>query len=98
MLEFTRIKKFILEVENIDNWSAGMKAPMIKMYGEEYFRQSWSAWTKLFVDIFETERGDLCKEGIKQILKPTLILHGMKDAMVPFEHAKYIHNNIKDSR
>lgn len=75
-----------------------MKAPMIKMYGEEYFRKSWSAWTKLFIDIFTNENGDLCKEEVKQISTPTLIIHGMKDAMVPMEHAKYLNDSIEGSR
>jgi len=85
------------QVENVDNWSPRMKAPMIEMYGEEYFRRSWSAWTKLFLDIFHHSQGDICKEGVKQINAPTLIIHGMKDAMVPFEHADYLHKNIKGS-
>jgi len=85
-------------VENIDNWSAAMKAPMIKMYGEDYFRKCWSDWTGLFLGVYENEKGDLCKEGIKQIQSPTLVIHGLKDAMVPLFHAQYIKDNIKDSR
>jgi len=86
-----------LEVENIDSWSAKMKAPMIDMYGEEYFRKSWSSWVALFRNIYEKD-GNLCKDTVKDIKCPTLIIHGMKDPMVPFEHAEYLHKNIPNSK
>jgi valacyclovir hydrolase len=88
----------ITEVENIDSWSPKMKAPMIEMYGEPYFRQTWSSWCRLFQEIYEKEGGDLCKEDVKTIKCPTLIIHGMKDAMVPFEHAQHLHKSINNSK
>jgi pimeloyl-ACP methyl ester carboxylesterase len=36
-------------------------------------------------------------ENLENIKTPTLILHGTSDGDVPFEHAKYIYEKIKDS-
>jgi len=74
-----------------------MKAPMIAMYGEEYFRKMWTDWINTLLDIHANDGGDLCKTLIPNIKCPTLIIHGMKDPMVPYEHPKYLHENIKHS-
>lgn len=73
-----------------------MKAPLIKMYGEDYFRKSWTAWIDLFSQIHK-DGGDIFKKELPKIQCPTFILHGMKDAMVPYEHPEYFQKNISNS-
>jgi valacyclovir hydrolase len=83
-------------IQNIDSWSPKMQAPMIAMYGEEYFRKTWSDWVEAFVGTLAAG-GDICKGELSKITCPTLIVHGKKDPMVGMEHAEYLHRNIKNS-
>lgn len=71
---------------------------MIRAYGEEYFRQTWSDWTDATLKLYKEQDGDLCKQVLSKIKCPTLIIHGAKDAMVLPEHSTYLKKNIADSR
>lgn len=42
--------------------------------------------------------GDICISDIEKIKAKTLIIHGLKDPLVPLEHPDYLHHNIKGSR
>ncbi len=75
-----------------------MRAPMIKVYGEEYFRKAWSAWVDGFKRINDERRGDVCIAELRQIKCPTLILHGELDPMVPSEHPVFLQTQIIGSR
>lgn len=75
-----------------------MKAPMIQMYGEAYFRKKWTEWTDAFIDHFAKRGGDICKNEIKNIKCPTLIIHGLKDRMVGLDHAEFLQKNIERSK
>lgn len=75
-----------------------MRAPMVELYGEEYFRDTWGSWIDGMKIIFEKNNGDLCKENLAKIKCPTLIVHGEKDAMVLKEHPHFLKANIKNSR
>ena len=44
---------------------------------------------------FERRKGgDLCMEEVKKVRCPTLILHGLKDALRPQFHAEYLHEKM----
>ncbi|PIK52783.1 hypothetical protein BSL78_10358 [Apostichopus japonicus] len=86
------------KTRNIDDWSKRMKDPMIEQYGEDYFRKTWAAWIDGVTEIIEEKKGDVCMAECRQIHKPTLILHGDHDPMVPQEHPVYLQNNIRGSR
>lgn len=75
-----------------------MKAPLIAIYGEDYFRKTWSEWVNTMNDFYEKNNGDICRDCIPRIQCPALIVHGAKDVMVDAEHAEYLKNNIRDSR
>lgn len=75
-----------------------MRAPLINLYGEDYFKKTWESWVDAFVDIFEKQKGDICRSSLTKIECPTLIIHGAKDPMVPEEHPKYLVQNIKNHR
>ena len=42
--------------------------------------------------------GDICKKELAEIKARTLIVHGLKDPLVPLEHPDYIHHTIKGSK
>lgn len=75
-----------------------MKAPMVNVYGLEYFKQSWESWCDICAEIVNKRGGDLCKEGLKDINCPTLIIHGQKDAMLVEDHPIYLQKHIKNSK
>ncbi|XP_026666872.1 uncharacterized protein LOC108633103 [Ceratina calcarata] len=83
-------KKF----RDIDSWSEKMRAPMIAIYGEEYFRKIWTGWVDSVLRIYEKQNGNLCKEMVPKIKCPTLIVQGAKDAMVLPEHPTYLKDSI----
>ncbi|XP_015116955.1 valacyclovir hydrolase [Diachasma alloeum] len=85
-------------IKNIDTWSERMKAPLMAIYGEDYFRKTWAAWVEAMINLFEKNNGDLCRDSVARIVCPTLIVHGKKDVMVDGEHAEYLKNNISNSQ
>lgn len=84
-------------VRDISSWSERMKKPMIDVYGEEYFQKTWSAWVDAYNALYEKRSGNVCLDEIKNISAPCLIIHGVKDALVPMFHPEYFHKNIKNS-
>lgn len=84
---------------DINNWSERMKAPMVEQYGEDYFRKTWAGWVDCVTNMVnEKKDGDVCMSECRRIHRPTLILHGDKDPMVPPEHPVYLQRNIRGSR
>lgn len=84
-------------IRDISRWSEAMRAPLINLYGETYFKNTWESWIDSFQNILDNG-GDLCKTLLPNIQCPTFVLHGAKDPMVPEEHPKYLKENIKDCR
>ena len=52
----------------------------------------------IFITVMTLFVGDICIDDLKKIKCKTLIIHGLKDALVPLEHPDYLHHNIKGSR
>ncbi|CAD1476929.1 unnamed protein product, partial [Heterotrigona itama] len=77
-----------------NTWSEKMRAPMIEVYGTEYFRRTWSDWVDAVLRICEKQHGDLCKELLAKIKCPSLIIQGTKDAMILPEHPIYLKDHI----
>ena len=73
-----------------------MSTPMKNVYGEDYFRQTWMSWVDHYVQL-HAQGGDICKGQLSKIKCPTLIIHGLKDEMVAFDHSEYLHKHIADS-
>lgn len=71
---------------------------MIQVYGEDYFRKTWSDWIDGMLRLYEKQNGNICKQALSKIKCPTLIIHGAKDAMVLPEHPTYLKQNIADSK
>ncbi|GLH01630.1 Uncharacterized protein GBIM_07727 [Gryllus bimaculatus] len=86
-------------IRDLKNWSDRMKAPLIKIYGEEYLSKTLSSWVDALVDIQKNQvNGDICRWLLPFIQCPTLIIHGAKDPMVPSLHPQYLLENIKGAR
>ena len=51
-----------------------------------------------FFSFADRPQGDICISSLANILCPTLIIHGMKDALVPESHANFLYDNIKNSK
>ncbi|PNF31661.1 hypothetical protein B7P43_G15689 [Cryptotermes secundus] len=95
-----RIMKLTRQVDmrDISKWSERMKAPLIKLYGEEGLTTMWNQWTDALVGIYKNQNGDICKGCLSKITCPTLIVHGNKDAMVASEHPEYLLKHIPHSK
>lgn len=87
--------KLYEKIRDVQKWSPRMREPFIKLYGERYFSDTWSAWVNSFQTILKDNKGDICCEELSKIDIPTLILHGAQDPLVPMEHPVYLHKNIK---
>lgn len=85
-------------IRDISTWSERMRSPFLALYGEKYFRAMWTGWVDAFQNYFDQRNGDICKGDLERIKAKTLIIHGLKDAMVPREHADYLHKHIKGSK
>ncbi|KAK0099161.1 hypothetical protein PV326_004320 [Microctonus aethiopoides] len=85
-------------IMNIDTWSERMRAPLLAMYGEDYFRKTWKAWVMAMMKLYEKNNGDICKKIVSQIQSPTMIIHGSRDVIVAAEHPIYLRENILNSK
>lgn len=85
-------------IRNVSAWSQRMRLPMEEVYGKEYFSKLLSAWVDAMLDIGQRNGGDICKSCVSKITAPTLVIQGDKDPMVPFEHAKYLSENISKAK
>lgn len=85
-------------IQDLNNWSDKMKAPMIALYGDKYFKQLWEGYVKFYGKIFRQRNGDICKNELPKIVCPTLIIHGDQDPLVGLEHPEYLLKNIKNSK
>ncbi|XP_025261795.1 valacyclovir hydrolase-like isoform X2 [Camponotus floridanus] len=89
--------KIYENIRDINKWSERMRTPLIQVYGEDYFRKTWSDWLDAILRLYKKQNGNLCKEILSKIKCPTLIIHGAKDAMVLPEHPTYLKQNIANS-
>lgn len=88
-------------IRDVSKWSEKMRAPMVEQYGYEYFELLWHGWVDSFfsMDRVEDDRSiDLYKKELEKIEAETLIIHGMKDRLVPMFQTDYLKDKIKNSR
>ena len=69
----------------------------IKLSLQEYFPTLWKEWVDAYNGL-KTSEGDICKDLLPNIICPTLIVHGNKDAIVSDEHPEYLEKHIQNSR
>ncbi|OWF53546.1 Valacyclovir hydrolase [Mizuhopecten yessoensis] len=85
------------KIRDISSWSDRMREPFVKVYGEEYFQKHWSKWVDACQAYYNDREGNIFMDDLKNITAKTLIIHGVKDALVEQEHPDYLHANIKCS-
>lgn len=90
--------EFYETIRDISKWSENMRVPFLAMYGEKYFRTQWSNWVDAYKNYFTKRNGDICMGEVEKVKAQTLIVHGLKDPLVPLEHPDFLHHNIKGSR
>jgi len=83
----------ISALKDTNKWSPRAKEEFVKLYGEELFDRLWTS----FVDHY-CRYDDICRNDLKNIVCPTLILHGDLDALVAEEHPQYLVDNIKNAK
>ncbi|KAI1294667.1 Valacyclovir hydrolase [Halotydeus destructor] len=79
--------------EDTTAWSDTMKAPYVAVYGAGTFQAMWSRHIDFYKDL-----GDICKDTVKTIRCPTLILHGNRDPLCTPAHLAYLEKTIPDTR
>uniref|UniRef100_A0A1B0CAM4 AB hydrolase-1 domain-containing protein n=1 Tax=Lutzomyia longipalpis TaxID=7200 RepID=A0A1B0CAM4_LUTLO len=87
--------KIFENIRDVSKWSERMRKPMEEVYGKEEFPKLWSEWIDAMLLIFKEKDGNICKELLKNVSCPTLILHGEKDPMLLAEHIPFLMKNIK---
>ena len=91
--------ELVEKTRDVTQWSPRMRVPMETMYGGD-FPGLWSNWMDGFVGMYSDpfRKGDLCTHKTSQVQCPTLIVHGVKDALCPTFHAEYLAEKIAHSR
>lgn len=85
-------------IENLDNWSPRMKQQFVDLYGETYFQQIWLGWCEVQKQIFIKRNGDICVGSLPNIKCSTLLVNGVKDALVPQEQPLFLQKHIVNCR
>ncbi|KAG8571594.1 hypothetical protein GDO81_011713 [Engystomops pustulosus] len=85
-------------VKDVSKWSPGMRKPLEDLYGINYLTSTFSTWVDAMTNIFQKFDGNICRHLLPLISCPTLIIHGMKDPMVPLFHPQFLHQQVKKSR
>ncbi|KAJ1519308.1 hypothetical protein ONE63_004607 [Megalurothrips usitatus] len=85
------------KIRDISTWSEKMRAPLVKMYGEEYFRKTWEDWVDAFIRI-HNQGGDICTKEAKLIQCPLFVLHGDMDPMVARAHPLFFLSEVQNCR
>jgi len=88
--------EMIEAVADVSKWSDRMRKPMEDIYGSS-FPTLWTSWCDAYKEYYDNG-GDICKDDLAKIKAPTLVIHGMKDAMVAEEHIHFLHENIPSSK
>lgn len=63
-------------LRDLDKWSERMRKPFEDLYGAEYFKSQWGQWIDAYSRYLHKHQGDIVKDQVKEIKKPTLIVHG----------------------
>jgi len=86
-------------IRDINSWSPRMREPMVKMYGYTEFERMWHSWVDIFSKMNMQNDGliDLYQKDLSKIKCETLIIHGLKDALVPLFQSEHLKANIEKS-
>ena len=82
-------------LRSIENWNPTIRAMMEKYYGNES-ELLFNKWLDGFISVYSDpeKEGDICKKDVGEVQCPTLLVHGDKDAIVPFSQIEFLQNNL----
>lgn len=83
-------------IRDLSKWSTKMREPLEQEYSKDGLHQLWNSWCDTLEEVYQSG-GNICKDLLSGIKCPTLILHGIKDSMVPNFHPTYLSANIQNS-
>ena len=83
-------------IRDLSKWSRKMLDPLEQEYGRDGLRQLWSSWLDVLEGVYHSG-GNICEDRLNEIKCPTLILHGVKDPIVPHFHPTHLSTNIQNS-
>lgn len=91
--------ELVEKTRDISQWSARMREPMEAIYGGD-FSGLWSDWMDGFCGIYgdKERKGDLCIREASKVQCPSLVVHGVKDAMCPLFHAEFLAERLCNCR
>ncbi|GAU97616.1 hypothetical protein RvY_08883-2 [Ramazzottius varieornatus] len=78
------------ELRDINTWDPQGRNLMVSSYGQAGFLELWNKWCDTMALIYKERGGDICKEELKLITAPVLIVHGKNDTAVPLHHAYHL--------
>lgn len=88
--------EMFLAVRDVSRWSRSMRAALDPVYGPSLGRL-WAEWVDSMVMV-HSNGGDLCRNQLRLITCPTLVMHGEKDPLVPSFHPVYLRDSIARSQ
>ena len=90
-------KQLMELTRDLSNWSERMRSPLERVYGKEGLAQLWVDFLDGYCAFYDRP-GGICIDELDDIVCPTFVIHGAKDALVPSSHPDYIHSRIKNSQ
>ena len=78
---------------NLADWDQRMREFREKTYGDS-LQKLWSHVVDAMIEIYKQRNGDLCMTEVQRVQCPTMVLHGMKDALCPRVHAVYLKEQL----
>ncbi|KAF0289770.1 Valacyclovir hydrolase [Amphibalanus amphitrite] len=92
-----KLGNVVKAMRNIDDWSEADRAPMLELYGEEYFRSMWTEWVDVTLAFKDVSNGT-CMRETREVQCPTLVVHGAKDEYFEMEDPEYFVKNIPNAK
>lgn len=89
---------YFVDLLNLDNWHQKMLDPLLTTYGKEYLLQTMHAWHDSISDMYRNDGHAGIMESASKVQCPTLIFHGEQDPMSGIEQAKFLKNNVPNSK
>lgn len=86
-------KKALSATRNINVWNTKVREGFLKVYGDEL----QILWER-HVDHYVNNLNDICRNDVKKIQCPVMVLHGDMDPLIPLEHPLFLVKEIGDSR
>jgi len=88
------IRHWLLEVPLSEEW----QAQLAELHGEPYWRTLPAMYVAAQESLVAAGSVLITDEELAAIRCPTLIMHGVRDRVVPADYSRYIHEHIAGSR